>query len=166
MAAATRLLRQPLLFSDIYRRPPSQPRRLRRQHPGLRSGERCDRGSDPPVTPSKARLATEGQTQCRAQLNETPVLHRGERSDAQPPVRRSASSRPPQASSRTGVRIVVPKVISSQTLLSRSPLKRGSYEETDLPKSSRPSSPSFMAHRPVNSLVTLAGYRRSVEFSA
>ena len=49
--------------------------------PELRSGERCDRGSDPPVTPSKARLATEGLTQCRAQLNEAPVLHTSERSE-------------------------------------------------------------------------------------
>ena len=73
-----------------------------RHHPELRSGERCDRGSDPPVTPSKARLATEGLTQCRAQLNEAPVLHRSDTKrpsrhpyDATlPPIRPSATAPP------------------------------------------------------------------------
>ena len=35
-------------------------------------------GSDPPVPPSNARLATEGLTPCRAPLPEPPVLHRSE----------------------------------------------------------------------------------------
>ena len=48
------------------------------RHPELRSRERCDRGSDPPVPPSEARLATEGLTQCRATMHETPELHRGD----------------------------------------------------------------------------------------
>jgi len=73
--------------SVAHRVRPLLPPDATRRHPGRRSGERCDRGSDPTVTPSKARLATEGLTQCRAQLNESPVLHRGERSEHAPPLR-------------------------------------------------------------------------------
>ena len=43
--------------------------------PRVRSGKRCDRGSDPSVP----ELATEGLTQCRAPLHKTPVVHRSDR---------------------------------------------------------------------------------------
>ena len=43
--------------------------------PAVRSGCRCDRGSDPAVP----ELATEGQTHCRAPLHESPALHRSDR---------------------------------------------------------------------------------------
>ncbi len=68
--------------------------RATRRLPELRSVERCDRGSDPPVTPSKARLATEGLTQCRATLNKAPNLHRSERSNPLPPFRPPTASLP------------------------------------------------------------------------
>jgi len=55
----------------------------------VRSVCRCDRGSDPAVP----ELATEGLTQCRAPLHESPALHS---SDPKPPFRCSASSFPSQ----------------------------------------------------------------------
>ena len=64
--------------------------------PAVRSVSRCDRGSDPPVP----ELATEGLTQCRAPLHETPAPHSSDPKPlsvaAPPPFRRCASSFPSQ----------------------------------------------------------------------
>jgi len=55
--------------------------------PAVRSGCRCDRGSDPAVP----ELATEGLTHCRAPLRESPALHR---SDCRPLSTCPAQKRP------------------------------------------------------------------------